>query len=89
MAWTLEFKKKATEALESMDWKAAQRIVTFLETRIITADKPWQLGTKLQGNEFEGLIRFRVGDYRVLAEIKNETLVVLVVGVGHRRKVYR
>jgi mRNA interferase RelE/StbE len=89
LAWTLEFKKKATEALESMDRKAAQRIVTFLETRIITADKPWQLGTKLQGNEFEGLIRFRVGDYRVLAEIKNKTLVVLVVGVGHRREVYR
>lgn len=89
MAWTLEFKKKATEALESMDQKAAQRIVTFLETRVITSDKPWQLGTKLQGKEFEGLIRFRVGDYRILAEIRNDILVVLVVGVGHRGRVYR
>ena len=89
MAWTLEFKKKATEALESMDQKAAQRIVTFLETRVIISDKPWQLGTKLQGKEFEGLIRFRIGDYRVLTEIKNDRLVVLVVGVGHRREVYR
>ena len=89
MAWTLEFKKKATEALESMDQQAAHRIVTFLETRVITSDKPWQLGTRLQGRDFEGMIRFRVGDYRVLTEIRNETLVVLVVGVGHRREVYR
>ena len=89
MAWTLEFKKKATEALESMDQQVARRIVTFLETRVITSDKPWQLGTKLQGREFEGLTRFRVGDFRVLTEIKNKTLVVLVVGVGHRGEVYR
>lgn len=89
MAWILEFKKKASEALESMDQQAAQRIVTFLENRVITSDMPWQLGTKLQGKEFEGLIRFRVGDYRILTEVKNEKLIVLVVGVGHRGEVYR
>jgi mRNA interferase RelE/StbE len=89
LAWTLEFNKKALESLEALDRQTAHRIVTFLETRVITSDKPWQLGTKLQGKDFEGLIRFRVGDYRILAEIRNETLVVLVVGVGHRREVYR
>jgi mRNA interferase RelE/StbE len=89
LAWTLEFKEKALNQLEELDRTVARRIVTFLETRIITSEKPWQLGTKLKGQEFEGLIRFRVGDYRILAEIKNNTLVVLVVTVGHRREVYR
>jgi mRNA interferase RelE/StbE len=89
LASTLEFKKKALEDLEALDRQVARQIVTFLETRVITSEKPWQLGTKLQGKEFEGLIRYRVGDYRVLTEIRNETLVVLVVGVGHRREVYR
>lgn len=89
MAWHLEFKKKALDDLEALDRQTARRIVTFLETRVITSEKPWQLGAKLQGKEFDGLIRYRVGDYRILAEIRNETLVVLVVGVGHRREVYR
>jgi mRNA interferase RelE/StbE len=63
--------------------------MTFLESRTITSEKPWQLGTKLQGKEFVGLIRYRVGDHRSLTEIKNQTLVVLVVRVVHRREVYR
>ncbi len=89
MAWTLEFKKKALSQIEGLDSKVARRIVTFLETRVITSDKPWELGVKLQGAEFEGLIRFRVGDYRILTKIENDTLVVLVVAVGHRGEVYR
>jgi mRNA interferase RelE/StbE len=89
LAWTLEFKKKALDDLEAMDRQVARRIVTYLETRVIISDRPWELGTKLQGKEFEGLTRFRVGDYRILTEIKNEKLVVLVVSVGHRREVYR
>ncbi len=89
MAWTLEFKKKALDQLESLDQKVAHRVVTFLETRVITSEKPWELGTKLQGKEFEGLIRFRVGDYRILTEVKKEKLIVLVVGIGHRKEVYR
>jgi mRNA interferase RelE/StbE len=89
LAWTLEFKKKALEKLEALDPKIARQIVSYLENRVMTSDKPWQLGTKLQGKEFEGLIRYRVSDYRILAEIKNETLVVLVVAISHRREVYR
>jgi mRNA interferase RelE/StbE len=89
VAWTLEFKKKALEDLEALDRKAARRIVSFFESRVITSEKPWQVDTKLQGEEFEGLNRFRLGDFRILTEIGNEALVVLVVGAGPRREVYR
>jgi mRNA interferase RelE/StbE len=37
----------------------------------------------------KGILRIRVGDYRVLYRVKTDRLVVLVVGLGHRREVYR
>jgi mRNA interferase RelE/StbE len=89
LAWNLEFRKKALDALENLDRKTAQRILKFLETRVITRDNPRELGKMLQGIEFENLVRFRVGDYRVVAEIKDEVLIVLIVSIGHRREVYR
>jgi mRNA interferase RelE/StbE len=47
------------------------------------------LGGPLQGARLGGLWRYRVGDYRILVEIKDEIVTVLVVGIGHRGEVYR
>ena len=52
------------------------------------AENPFPSGiTKLEGED--GLYRLRVGDYRVLYQVQGKVLVVLIVGVGHRREVYR
>jgi mRNA interferase RelE/StbE len=47
-----------------------------------------KLGKALR-HDRKGLWRYRVGDYRVVCQIEEDRLVVLVVGVGHRREVYR
>jgi mRNA interferase RelE/StbE len=41
------------------------------------------------GKKFENMWRYRVGEYRVLVEIKEEVVTILVVEVGHRREIYR
>lgn len=41
------------------------------------------------GKKYEGLWKYRVGDYRILVEIKDKTVTILVVEVGNRREVYR
>ena len=52
------------------------------------AENPFPSGIKkLEGED--GLYRLRVGDYRVLYQVQGKVLVVLIVGVGHRREVYR
>jgi len=43
----------------------------------------------MKGKEFYGLWRYRVGDYRIICELQDNRLVVLVIEIGHRREVYR
>jgi mRNA interferase RelE/StbE len=70
-----------------------KRITTFLRTRVADLENPRQLGEALQGARLGGLWRYRVGDHRILVNIKDEVLVVVVVmvmvAVGHRGEVYR
>lgn len=72
-----------------MGFAETKRIITFLETRIATLEDPRQTGKALQGSTLGKLWRYRVGDYRIICELQDQRLVVLVVEIGHRREVYR
>ena len=66
-----------------------RRIRAFLSERVAMMDDPRQLGGPLQGAHFAGLWRYRVADYRVLVDIQDQKVTVLVVGIGHRGEAYR
>lgn len=89
MAWTLKLLPKADKDLDSLDPPVARRILDFLYGRVAKLEDPRQLGEALQGSELRRYWRYRVGDYRVLCQIKNAELLILVVRIGHRREVYR
>ncbi|NJK42277.1 MAG: type II toxin-antitoxin system RelE/ParE family toxin [Aquincola sp.] len=89
MVWQIEVSDAAKKQLAKMGRVEAKRITAFLRLRISGLDNPRQLGEALQGARLGGLWRFRVGDYRVLVEIKDEIVTVLVVSIGHRGEVYR
>ena len=88
MAWEIEFTKSAERDLANLDREAQRRITRFLRERIVPTDDPRSLGRALTG-KYAGLWRYRVGDYRLICDIRDQALVVLVVIVGHRRDVYR
>lgn len=88
MAWTIEFLPDAVKELKKLDRSVAWRIITTLEERIATLDDPRTLGSALTGDH-AGYWRWRVGDYRVVARIEDERVVIIVVRVAHRRQVYR
>ncbi len=72
--------------------KELKRVVQTDRTRIVAAidrlaKNPF-LGKVLKG-DLRGLRRLRVGDYRVIYEVRDDVLVVLVIRVAHRRDVYR
>lgn len=88
MVWTIEFLPDAAKELRKLDRQVAARIVRTLEERIAPLADPRTIGSALVG-EHARLWRWRIGDYRVVARIEDERVTVLVVGVPHRREVYR
>lgn len=89
MAWTIEIDAKAKKQLAKLGKPAAQRVITYLENRIAPLENARDAGLAMQGTEFAHLWRTKVGDYRIICEIKDQKLIVLVVEVGHRREIYR
>ena len=85
MAYTVEF----SPAAEREYGKLARGIQLRLRPRIdALADAPRPAGAKKLKGAGE-LWRIRVGDYRIVYEVRDRTLLVLVVRVAHRRQVYR
>jgi len=66
---------------------AERTILRYLRQRIAAAEDPRRFGKPLTG-DLEGLWRYRVGNYRIVASIEDDRFVVLIVIVGHRREVY-
>lgn len=88
MAWTIKYADTAVRQLKKLDKPVARRILDYMDEKVATAEDPHSLGKALTG-PMGGLWRFRVGDYRVVCEIHNGQLVVLVLEIGNRKEVYR
>lgn len=78
---------RAQKQIRRLDRESARLIRAFLEQRLVNLEHPRQVGSPLKSEE--QLWRYRVGDYRIIAEIQGDHLVVLVVELGHRREIYR
>ena len=89
MAWQIEFDPAAVKELAKLDKPVARRIVQFLRERIAALSDPRSLGEALRGDELGSFWKYRLGDYRVVAEIVDRRVVIIVVRIGHRREVYR
>ncbi len=87
MAYRVEVSERAAKAVRKLDKTIAAKILDELEA-VSRLDDPRSKGKPLTGN-LAGLWRYRVGDYRIVCTIEDDILVVLVVDVEHRSKVYR
>jgi mRNA interferase RelE/StbE len=88
LVWTIEYLTSVKKELRKLDRQVARRIVDFMDNRIASLENPRNIGLALSG-QYEGLWRYRVGDYRILCDIRDDKLIVLVVAIGHRSEVYR
>ncbi len=86
--WQVEFDRAAARDLRKLGADAERRVLRYLRERIAGPEDPRRLGHALTG-DLQGLWRYRVGDYRIVAAIEDGRFTVLVVTVGHRREVYR
>jgi mRNA interferase RelE/StbE len=88
LAWTIDYTASALGQLRKLDRPTARRIVDYMDERIAGMSNPRSAGKALTG-PLGGLWRYRVGDFRVICEIQDGALRVLVVPLGNRREVYR
>ncbi len=86
--WTIEYTATARSQLAKLDKQMARRIVDYMNERVAILGDPRKLGRALTGPLGE-LWRYRIGYCRVVCDIQDDTLRVLVVRVGSRGSVYR
>jgi mRNA interferase RelE/StbE len=87
LAWTIEYDPRVERDLRGLDKRIQKEILGYMASRIAPSDNPKSFGKALRHSQ-KGLWRYRVRDYRIICEIQQERVVVLVVAVGHRSKVY-
>ncbi len=88
MTWTIEYTRTAETQLRKLDRQVARRILDYLDDKIAPLENPRTRGKALSGPLGE-LWRYRIGDYRVLCEIQDNVMRILVVEAGHRRQIYK
>ena len=87
MSWDYELTERAIKQLKELGKPEQKRIFKFLDERILGKDDPREIGKALSG-DYSGLWRYRVGDYRIVCELKDKVFRVLVVRIGHRKDIY-
>ena len=87
MDWSIEYDPGALKDLRKLDRSIQRAILDYMDDRVAAADHPGVFGKPLRGS-LAGLWRYRVRDYRIICQLQEQRLVVLVVAVGHRSTIY-
>lgn len=88
MAWLIEYVDTTEKDLRRIDTTAQKRIKKFLDNRIAPLDNPRSIGEALSG-PLGDFWKYRVGDYRIICDIQDNIITILVLAIGDRKQVYR
>ena len=89
MAWRIEYSRDADKEIAKLDMQIAQRIIKFMGDRVAKLENPRSIGEALAGSKLGNYWKYRVGHYRIIADIQDARLCIQVVRLGNRREVYR
>ena len=79
--------QKSADCGYLLDRTIQREILDYMDYRVATAKDPRDFGKPLRASKF-GLWRYRVRDYRIICELQEKRLIVLVVAIGHRSTIY-
>lgn len=88
MMYEVKFSAQALKDLKKLDNYSQRMIMAWIKKNLVDCENPRQHGKALTANH-KGEWRYRVGDYRILAEILDDTIIIYVLTVGHRKEVYK
>lgn len=87
MTYHVELTEQARKALKEMDRQTAMMLTAWIRKNLEGCTDPRQHGKGLTANR-SGQWRYRVGDYRIIADIQDDRIVILILTIGHRKEVY-
>ncbi len=87
MMYRVEFTDAAKKQLKKLDKHTAALIIGWIRKNLEGCSNPRIHGKGLTANR-SGQWRYRVGDYRLIAEIEDDKIVILILNIGHRRNIY-
>lgn len=85
--YSVVFSDRSKKELKKLDKGTGAFILSWVQKNLDGCENPRQKGKGLTAN-YRGQWRYRIGDYRLIAHISDETITVLVLTIAHRRKVY-
>ena len=88
MKYSVEYTEEAVKQLKKFDHPITILIYGWIERHLSECENPRIHGKPLAGDK-KGYWRYRVGDYRIIAEIQDNALKIIIISAGHRRDVYR
>jgi mRNA interferase RelE/StbE len=89
MAWRVELSDTAAKQLCKLDPQVTKRILTFLRDRVAKLDDPRSIGEALHGKKLGDFWKYRVGDWRIIADLDDGVMLITVIRLGNRREIYR
>lgn len=87
MKYQVIYTKTALKQFKKMDRKIAAFILAFIEDKLLDCENPRAIGKALKGN-LNDVWRYRIGDYRLLAKIEDDQLIIIIVEAGHHKNIY-
>ncbi|EJC3745780.1 type II toxin-antitoxin system RelE/ParE family toxin [Enterococcus faecium] len=88
MIYQVRYEREAQKALKKMDKFQAKVILNWIEKNLVGTDDPRRYGKGLTANK-SGYWRYRVGAYRIIADISEQEVTILILSIGHRSEVYK
>lgn len=87
MKYRVETTERFDKEFRKLDKYTMKMIKAWIEKNLVNCDNPRLHGKGLVGNK-SGQWRYRIGDYRLLCLIEDDSLVIIALTIGHRREVY-
>ncbi|HKM02125.1 MAG TPA: type II toxin-antitoxin system RelE/ParE family toxin [Sedimentibacter sp.] len=88
MKYQVQYTPVAIKQLKKMDDYTRKLIYAWIDKNVQGCNNPREQGKGLTANH-SGQWRYRIGDYRIIAEIQDEKVIVLIVNIGHRKEIYK
>ena len=87
MSYSIETTARFNKEFKKLDKYTQRMIKGWIEKNLVGEENPRRHGKGLTANR-SGQWRYRVGDYRLIADIQDDKILILILNVGHRRDIY-